>query len=67
VAKIGGNHDYSPDHPELRASFFIAGPGIQKGLNLGEIDMRSVAPTLARYLNVPLPSADLPGLPISAP
>jgi predicted AlkP superfamily pyrophosphatase or phosphodiesterase len=65
-AKIGGDHGYSPDHPELRASFFIVGPGVRKGLNLGEIDMRSIAPTLAHYLNVSLPSADLPGLPISA-
>lgn len=64
-AKIGGNHGYSPDHPELRASFFILGPGVRKGLNLGDIDMRSIAPTLARYLNVSLPSADLPPLPIS--
>jgi predicted AlkP superfamily pyrophosphatase or phosphodiesterase len=66
-AKVGGNHGYSPDHPELRASFFIMGPDVRKGLNLGEIDMRSVAPTLARYLNVALPSATLQPLAISAP
>jgi predicted AlkP superfamily pyrophosphatase or phosphodiesterase len=64
-AKIGGNHGYSPAHPELRASFFISGPGVTKGLNLGGIDMRSIAPTLARYLNVPLPSAVLSPLPIT--
>jgi len=64
-AKIGGNHGYSPDHPELRASFFILGPDVRKGLDLGEIDMRSIAPTLARYLNVALPSADLRPLRIS--
>jgi predicted AlkP superfamily pyrophosphatase or phosphodiesterase len=64
-SKIGGNHGYSPDHPELRAAFFIRGPGVRKGLNLGDIDMRSIAPTLARYLHVSLPSADLPPLPIS--
>lgn len=64
--KIGGSHGYSPDNPELRASFFITGPTIRKGVNLGEIDMRSIAPTLARFLNVALPSADLPPLPFSA-
>ena len=66
-AKVGGSHGYSPDHPELRASFFILGPNMRKGLDLGEIDMRSIAPTLALYLNVPLPSAKLQPLPISEP
>ena len=66
-AKIGGNHGYSPDHPELRASFFLMGPDVRKGLDLGEIDMRSIAPTLARYLHIPLPSADLPPLAVSTP
>ena len=41
------------------ASFFIAGPGIAPGKNLGEIDMRAIAPTLARIMGVPLPTADL--------
>jgi predicted AlkP superfamily pyrophosphatase or phosphodiesterase len=55
----GGTHGYAPTHPEMLASFFIAGPGISPGLNLGEIDMRAIAPTLARLMNVPLPTADL--------
>jgi len=60
--KVGGTHGYAPSHPELLASFFIAGPGIAAGLNLGEIDMRSIAPTLAKMLGVSFPSADLPPL-----
>ena len=44
----GGAHGYAPTHPELLASFIIAGPGIAAGKNLGEIDMRAIAPTLAR-------------------
>ena len=55
----GGTHGYAPTHPEMLASFFIAGPGIQAGLNLGEIDMRAIAPTLARLMGLPLPTADL--------
>ena len=55
----GGAHGYAPTHPELLASFIIAGPGIAAGKNLGEIDMRAIAPTLARLMGVPLPSADL--------
>ena len=35
------------------------GPGIAAGKNLGEIDMRAIAPTLARMMGVPLPTADL--------
>ncbi len=57
--KIGGAHGYAPTHPELLASFFISGPGIHKGLNLGEIDMRSIAPTIAQYFSAKLPAADL--------
>ncbi len=60
----GGTHGYAPTHPELLASFFIAGPGIQKGLDLGEIDMRSVAPTIAAYFSAKLPTADLKALPV---
>jgi hypothetical protein len=54
----GGAHGYAPTHPELLASFFIAGPGIAAGKNLGAIDMRAVAPTLARLMRVSLPTAD---------
>jgi len=57
-----GTHGYSPDNPDLLASFFIAGPGIAPGLNLGQIDIRSIAPTLAYFLGVPFPSAALPAL-----
>ena len=60
-----GTHGYSPDNPDLLASFFIEGPGIQHGLNLGQIDMRSIAPTLAHFLGVPFPSAALPALDLS--
>lgn len=59
-----GTHGFSPTHPEMRASFVIAGPGIRKGVNIGDIDMRSVAPTVAKVLGVSFPTADLPPLDI---
>jgi predicted AlkP superfamily pyrophosphatase or phosphodiesterase len=62
TVRTGGAHGYSPEHPELLASFIFAGPGVKKGLDLGRIDMRSIAPTLAGFLEVPLPSAELPPL-----
>jgi predicted AlkP superfamily pyrophosphatase or phosphodiesterase len=52
-----GGHGFSPEFPEMRSSFFLAGPGIAAHRNLGEIDMRQIAPTVAAILNVRLPSA----------
>ena len=51
-----GAHGFFPDNKEMRATFMIAGPGIKKR-SLGDIDMRDIAPTLARVLQVPLPGA----------
>jgi len=56
---VRGTHGYSPTHPELRAFFLIAGPEIRKGANVGDIDMRSIAPTLAKVLGADLPAAAL--------
>lgn len=61
-----GVHGYSPDNPDLLAAFLIEGPGIRHGLNLGEIDMRSIAPTLARSLGIKFNSAALPALNLGA-
>lgn len=52
-----GTHGYFPAHAEMRSSFLISGPGIAAGKSLGEIDMRDIAPTLAKIMNVSLPSA----------
>jgi predicted AlkP superfamily pyrophosphatase or phosphodiesterase len=56
--KPGGTHGELPDVAELRSAFFIVGPGIPAGKNLGLIDMRDIAPTLAREAGLSLPSAD---------
>jgi hypothetical protein len=56
--KPGGGHGYLPELEEMDASFFIAGPGVPAGRNLGRIDMRDIAPTLASLLGVELPSAE---------
>ena len=52
-----GTHGYFPFHPEMHATFLIDGPGLAKKGSLGEIDMRDIAPTLAKLMQVPLPSA----------
>jgi hypothetical protein len=61
---IRGTHGYAPTHPEMRASLFMAGPGIRKGASLGEIEVRSLAPTLAKLLGLKFPTADLEPLPV---
>jgi predicted AlkP superfamily pyrophosphatase or phosphodiesterase len=52
-----GGHGFSPEFPEMRASFFISGAGVAHHRDLGVIDMRQVAPTVARILNLNMPSA----------
>ena len=56
--KPGGTHGELPDVPELRASFFLVGPGVPRGKDLGLIDMRDVAPTLAKEAGLSLPTAE---------
>jgi predicted AlkP superfamily pyrophosphatase or phosphodiesterase len=52
-----GGHGFSPEFPEMNAAFFIAGAGIARARDLGAIDMRQIAPTLAQILGVRLSSA----------
>ena len=52
-----GTHGYFPEHPEMRATLIVDGPGLKKHGALGEVDMRDVAPTVAELLGVRLPSA----------
>ncbi|MEO7208376.1 MAG: ectonucleotide pyrophosphatase/phosphodiesterase [Steroidobacteraceae bacterium] len=52
-----GSHGFSPEYSEMRAAFFIEGPGIARGRDLGLIDMRQIAPTVAELLGVRLAKA----------
>jgi predicted AlkP superfamily pyrophosphatase or phosphodiesterase len=60
VSKIkpGGTHGQLPDVPELRAAFFLVGPRVPAGKDLGIIDMRDIAPTLTKETGLSLPTAD---------
>ncbi|PYM84004.1 MAG: alkaline phosphatase family protein [Candidatus Rokuibacteriota bacterium] len=58
AAGKGGTHGHLPEVAELRASFFLIGPGVPAGRALGLIDMRDVAPTLARRVGLSLSTAD---------
>jgi hypothetical protein len=52
--KKGGTHGYLRSFPEMDSSFFVAGEGIPRGLDLGRVDMRDIAPTLAGILGISL-------------
>jgi predicted AlkP superfamily pyrophosphatase or phosphodiesterase len=52
-----GGHGFSPDYPEMRAAFFVSGIGVPRHKDLGVIDMRQIAPTIAQLLGVALPTA----------
>jgi predicted AlkP superfamily pyrophosphatase or phosphodiesterase len=57
-------HGYFPALPEMRSTFLVMGKGVAKGRNLGEIDMRSIAPTLAGMMGTKLPDAQVMALTI---
>src|SRR5208337_830528 len=56
--KPGGKEGQLPDVAELRAAFFVLGPGIPAGRDLGLMDMRDVAPTLAKEAGLVLAGAE---------
>jgi len=49
-----GMHGYLPSNPEMRSSFFAMGRGIAHGRDLGVVDMRQIAPTIADLLGTHL-------------
>ncbi|HUM14318.1 MAG TPA: ectonucleotide pyrophosphatase/phosphodiesterase [Candidatus Nitrosotalea sp.] len=55
-ASVAGMHGHLPELPDLRASFFVVGPDVPAGRSFGLIDMRDIATTLARRLNLALPA-----------
>jgi predicted AlkP superfamily pyrophosphatase or phosphodiesterase len=58
VGPVRGTHGMLPDDTEMDSAFFLAGAGVPRGRNLGRIDMRDIAPTLARRLGLRLPAAE---------
>ena len=53
-----GMHGYPPSEPAMRSSLFVAGPGLTRRGDLGLVDMRAIAPSIARILGVALPAAE---------
>ncbi len=59
-----GAHGFMPDFPQMHASFFVMGSGVAHGKDLGTIDMRRIAPTIAGILGASLPTAKEAALPV---
>lgn len=62
LTKEEGTHGYMNSLAAMHSSFFIEGPGIAKGKDLGVIDMRQIAPTIASLLGTTLNAAKAPHL-----
>lgn len=54
----GGTHGYFPDFREIQTGFVAYGPGIQKGREIPVMNLRDIAPTIAKLLQLSLPSAE---------
>ncbi|MES2174543.1 MAG: ectonucleotide pyrophosphatase/phosphodiesterase [Pseudomonadota bacterium] len=52
---VKGMHGYLPGPDHLEATFMVMGKGIAAGKDLGRIDMRAIAPTLATIMGGTLP------------
>ena len=61
-ARYKGMHGYFPAAAAMRSTFLIMGQGVAPHRNLGEIDMRSIAPTLARIMGTALTGAEVKAL-----
>jgi predicted AlkP superfamily pyrophosphatase or phosphodiesterase len=59
-----GMHGYFPADPRMRSTFLVKGSGIARNRDLGLIDMRAIAPTLAAILGVSLSGAEKPAIPL---
>lgn len=67
-AEGGGHGAYSAAdlRTDMHSAFFISGPGVEAARNLGRIDIRQIAPTIAGLLGAALPSATAAPLQIHA-
>jgi len=62
---VGGTHGYLNSDPQMQAIFLAWGVGIPRGIQLGSITNRDVAPTIAKLLGLALDTAQgraIPGV-----
>lgn len=61
-APYKGMHGYFPADVRMLSTLLLMGPGVPAQRNLGIVDMRAIAPTLADILGVRLAAAECPAL-----
>lgn len=49
-------HGHDPAKPWMKATLIAAGPGIKAGVNLSDVTVRDLAPTIAQLLGLQMPS-----------
>ncbi len=54
----GGAHGFFPDFREIRTGFVAVGPGIKKGGEIKEMNLRDMAPLIAKLLSLSFPTAE---------
>jgi predicted AlkP superfamily pyrophosphatase or phosphodiesterase len=59
---VKGMHGYFPGPANLQSTLLLMGKGVAPGKNLGQVDMRAIAPTLAKVMGASLPDAEKPAL-----
>ncbi|NWK97173.1 alkaline phosphatase family protein [Sphingobium lactosutens] len=59
---VRGMHGYFPGPAHLQSTLLLMGKGVAPGKDLGQIDMRAIAPTLARVMGAELPDAEKPAI-----
>ncbi|HUD93776.1 ectonucleotide pyrophosphatase/phosphodiesterase [Sphingobium sp.] len=55
---VKGMHGYFPGPTNLQSTLLLMGKGVTPGKDLGQVDMRAIAPTLARVMGASLPDAE---------
>ncbi len=66
AAAYRGTPGYLPDEPLMRSVFMVMGPDIKRGHDLGVIDMRMIAPTLASIMGGRLPASEMAPLDVES-
>lgn len=57
-SKVYATHGYLPSKPNYTSNLIIAGPTVQQGVDLGEVRVVDIGPTIAYILDLPLGETD---------
>lgn len=58
LGQVYATHGYSPDKPNYTSNLVISGKNVKAGVQIGEVSVIDIAPTIAHVLNVDFPNSD---------